>query len=81
MKAATRPARQNLQFNWLVVLVLLPLTFLACILLHFNGLYGQEPHEIQRYMLSLFAYLTGGAAPPAQNIPVLSLLEGQFSTY
>ena len=76
MKAVTRPARQNLQFNWLVVLVLLPLTFLACILLHFNGLYGQEPHEIQRYMLSLFAYLTGGAAPPAQNIPVLFPLGG-----
>lgn len=68
--------RTNLQFNWLVVLLLLPLSFAAGIWLHFNGLYGQEPHEIQRYMQSLFNYLSGGEAPPAQNIPIVFPLAG-----
>lgn len=76
MTAASQRVRQNLQFNWLVVFLLLPLSFIACLWLHFNGLYGQEPHEIQRYMLSLYAYLSGGSVPPAQNIPVVFPLGG-----
>lgn len=78
MSALLRANRQNLQFNWLVVFLLLPLTFLVCMWQHFNGLYGQEPHEIQRYMLSLYAYLSGGAVPTAQSVPVVFPLAGAF---
>lgn len=76
---ATVTRRQNLQFNWLVVLVLLPASFFLGIWLHFNGLYGQEPHEIQRYMQALYNFLSGGEAPPAQNIPIVFPLAGAIA--
>lgn len=76
MTSQTSTQRSNLQFNWLVIILLLPLTFAVCLWQHFNGLYGQEPHEIQRYMQNLFAFLTGGPAPAAQTIPVIYPLAG-----
>ncbi|MBL7924824.1 MAG: hypothetical protein JNL88_11550 [Bacteroidia bacterium] len=68
--------KKNLQFNWLVIFLLLPLTFLLCYWKQFNGLYGQEPHELYRYMQSLFAFLQGGPSPISQNAPVLFPLAG-----
>lgn len=70
--------KKNVQFNWLVIILLLPLTFAACLWTQFNGLYGQEPHDLFRYMSSLFEYLVGGTAPISQNTPVLYPLLGSI---
>lgn len=68
--------KKNLQFNWLVVFLLLPLTFVICYWQQFNGLYGPEAHENQRYMESLFAFLTGGPAPISNGSPIAFPLAG-----
>jgi 4-amino-4-deoxy-L-arabinose transferase-like glycosyltransferase len=68
----------NIQFNWLVIVLLLPLTFGICIWKQFNGLYGQEPHDLFRYMQSVFGFLLGGTAPISQSSPVLYPLIGSI---
>jgi 4-amino-4-deoxy-L-arabinose transferase-like glycosyltransferase len=67
---------KNIQFNWLVIVLVIPLTIAVCIWKQFNGLYGQEPHDLFRYMQSVFGFLLGGASPISQSSPVLYPLVG-----
>lgn len=67
---------KNIQFNWLVIVLLLPLTFGLCVWKQFNGLYGQEPHDLFRYMQSVYGFLLGGPSPISQSSPVLYPLIG-----
>lgn len=69
---------KNIQFNWLVIVLVLPLTFAVCIWKQFNGLYGQEPHDLFRYMQSVFGFLLGGSSPISQSSPVLYPLIGSI---
>lgn len=69
---------KNIQFNWLVIVLVLPITFAVCIWKQFNGLYGQEPHDLFRYMQSVFGYLLGGSSPISQSSPVLFPLIGSI---
>ena len=71
---------RNLQFNWLVILLLLPLTFTFCLYMHFNGLYGQEPHATYRYMLSIYSFFAGGPSPVSMDHPVMFPLLGAIAT-
>ncbi|MBK7966741.1 MAG: glycosyltransferase family 39 protein [Bacteroidetes bacterium] len=72
----------NIQFNWLVIVLLLPITFAICIWKQYNGLYGQEPHDLFRYMQSVFGFLLGGSSPISQSSPVLYPLIGSiFSVF
>lgn len=71
---------KNLQFNWLVILLLLPLTFAFCLHMHFNGLYGQEPHASYRYMLSIYGFFAGGPSPVSMDHPVMFPLLGAIAT-
>lgn len=71
---------KNLQFNWLVILLLLPLTFIFCLNIHFNGLYGQEPHATYRYMLSIYSFFAGGPSPVSMDSPVMYPLLGAIAS-
>ena len=55
--------KDNIQFYWLPVLLLLPTIWCLCRFFHFNGLYGQDGHEYYFYMKLMSAYLTGGPLP------------------
>lgn len=68
--------KDNLQFNWLVVFLLLPAIFLVSYWKQFNGLYGTEAHENFKYMQELFTFLSGGPAAPVHNSPVVFVLAG-----
>ncbi len=70
----------NLQFNWLVVLFLIPLLFVISYLKHFNGLYGTESHENFRFMQGLFVFLAGGQAQPSHYGPLLYPLAGAIAS-
>ncbi len=64
MEPSTNQKRkENIQFYWLPVLLLLPAIWALCRFFHFNGLYGQDSHEYYYYMKLMSAYLTGGPLP------------------
>lgn len=68
--------KENLQFNWLVVLLILPVLFIICYWKQFNGLYGYESHENFRIMQGLYTFLAGGVAQPGYHNPILYPLAG-----
>ncbi len=69
--------KRNLQFNWLVVLLLLPLIFILTWWKDFNGLYGTESHENFRLMQGLYTFLSGGTfLQPFHFNPILFPLAG-----
>jgi hypothetical protein len=77
MKAASgHKSKDNLQFNWVVVFLLLPILFIVSYWKQFNGLYGSESHENYRIMQGLFTFLSGGAAQPSYHSPILFPLAG-----
>ncbi|MBK9399844.1 MAG: hypothetical protein IPN36_02985 [Bacteroidetes bacterium] len=77
MKATSgHKSKDNLQFNWVVVFLLLPVLFIVSYWKQFNGLYGSESHENYRIMQGLFTFLSGGAAQPSYHSPILFPLAG-----
>lgn len=63
--------KENIQFYWLPVLLLLPAIWSICRYFHFTGLFGQDSHEYYYYMKLMSAYLTGGPLPSSIFWPVM----------
>src|SRR4030095_6453095 len=64
------------QPDYIIALALLLILILVSVLLHFNGLYGQDAHEYLRLARSLDDFFTKRTLLPHSYFPILYPLSG-----